>query len=885
MLSQLQRKNFVFLWAGIMCFFFIPQSQVYAALPDYFIELDPEHLSLLNQTPVVKDVLYVEAATGDSYYPALFISDGDTTACEVRHRASWSMFYPRRSWRLKFDDKDILGGERININSEYKDYSAMRNLLTNELFTFFGWPAPETKHVNYYVNGEYMGVFSHIENVDEDFLERHGKTIGTMYKLGDHGGAMVPLTRQQRYDRTWAKKIGDPLDYSDIQMLFNKILYWTKEDFDAGISSLVDIDNVLMYFAIMYAVVGGDSCTKNYYLYHNPDSGLWEILPWDTDDSFRGENADTGLTLYNHVLFQRLMENEGWRAEYQEKLDRVINEGFEYLEMLVEETHRLISVDIYRDNKREAGNSQFESDVQYIKSFMVKRREFITSRAPFDKNRLYDYSCSNPFPDRINNEVTFTVRSDRPQKILVQYTDDLSFNSFGSSHTVKKLMMFDDGFHEDGEAGDLLYGNTLTISDSFKGVIPYCYQASYKYEYPQNGLFYVQWVRYNTLALNTKNFKSDYIESIEIGDVYHYADDVFIELKNTSNTRVDISYCHIRGNEYFEDFLIPAYTTISGGKSIFITSNTSLAKQAFDGLSWVENRPLGSLSYSVSEGDSIKLISPTLSFLKGTVCEALKELVIERYPVVINEINYNSADDHDSGDWVELYNPNETEVDLGGWVFKDDEEHHAFIFPEGTRLRENAYLVVSRNKKELQRHYWWSIPSLGDFDFGLSGSGGKVQLFDNSGVLVDYVKYNDKEPWPLEPDGEGATLSLINPVLDNEKAESWAASSGNGTPGKKNDVYTVGVDDTAPVAFSLKQNFPNPFNPITTIPFTLSTDSHVRLAVYSVLGQHVKTLVDERVSAGKHQIAFDADGLSSGIYIYRLEAGDFHKNASMLLVK
>jgi len=199
------------LLASAALLFLTPPSPARAALPDYRIELDPDHLALLNQTPIVVDVLYVEPATGDMYFPATFICDGDTIDCEVRHRASWSMFYPRRSWRLKFDDRDILGGERVNINSEYKDHSGMRNLLTNRLFTHFGWLAPETRHVNYYVNGDYMGVFSQIENVDEDFLDRVGKKDGAMYKLGDHGGAMAPLTRYYRYKRTWAKKIGDPL--------------------------------------------------------------------------------------------------------------------------------------------------------------------------------------------------------------------------------------------------------------------------------------------------------------------------------------------------------------------------------------------------------------------------------------------------------------------------------------------------------------------------------------------------------------------------------------------------------------------------------------------------------------------------------------------------
>ena len=160
-----------------------------------------------------------------------------------------------------------------------------------------------------------------------------------------------------------------------------------------------------------------------------------------------------------------------------------------------------------------------------------------------------------------------------------------------------------------------------------------------------------------------------------------------------------------------------------------------------------------------------------------------------------------------------------------------------------------------------------------------------MRLFDSKGESVDYVKYNDKEPWPVEADGEGQTLSLINPVLDNEKAESWASSRNKGTPGKKNDVYEVGIDDHTPPGFSLGGNYPNPFNPVTTIPFSIQESSHVTLTVYDVTGRAVVRLVDGVRTAGTHSTIFDASNLASGIYLYRLEAGDFNATGKMVLMK
>lgn len=88
-----------------------------------------------------------------------------------------------------------------------------------------------------------------------------------------------------------------------------------------------------------------------------------------------------------------------------------------------------------------------------------------------------------------------------------------------------------------------------------------------------------------------------------------------------------------------------------------------------------------------------------------------------------------------------------------------------------------------------------------------------------------------------------------------------------------------------PTKFTLGQNYPNPFNPTTVIPFSLENASNVRLTVYNILGQKVETLVNQRMSAGKHLITFYADHLASGMYIYRLKANGRAISHKMLLLK
>ena len=89
----------------------------------------------------------------------------------------------------------------------------------------------------------------------------------------------------------------------------------------------------------------------------------------------------------------------------------------------------------------------------------------------------------------------------------------------------------------------------------------------------------------------------------------------------------------------------------------------------------------------------------------------------------------------------------------------------------------------------------------------------------------------------------------------------------------------------APTKMELVQNYPNPFNPSTTIQYTLSEQSAVTLEVFTLMGQKVSDLVQETQSAGRYSINFDASQISSGVYIYRLKAGNKVFTKKMTLIK
>ena len=99
------------------------------------------------------------------------------------------------------------------------------------------------------------------------------------------------------------------------------------------------------------------------------------------------------------------------------------------------------------------------------------------------------------------------------------------------------------------------------------------------------------------------------------------------------------------------------------------------------------------------------------------------------------------------------------------------------------------------------------------------------------------------------------------------------------------ESFETGLGVAAPAEFALLGNYPNPFNPTTTIDFALETANIVQLKVFDVSGREVATLINGYRDAGSHSVSFDASGLASGVYVYRLTSGSQTAVSKMVLMK
>lgn len=161
---------------------------------------------------------------------------------------------------------------------------------------------------------------------------------------------------------------------------------------------------------------------------------------------------------------------------------------------------------------------------------------------------------------------------------------------------------------------------------------------------------------------------------------------------------------------------------------------------------------------------------------------------------------------------------------------------------------------------------------------------GQVQMFGESQKSWTYIRTSNESS-----DG-GSRTTIVDSIghtytfIDGGYTEYLMGALING---RQFGTITraVAQDNTHPSECSLYQNYPNPFNPSTSIRYALPHRNHVNLSVFNTLGQQVAILVNETQDAGYHDVRFDASGLASGVYFYRLSAGEYVETKRLLIIR
>ncbi|MAD52082.1 MAG: hypothetical protein CMF79_05840 [Candidatus Marinimicrobia bacterium] len=260
------------------------------------------------------------------------------------------------------------------------------------------------------------------------------------------------------------------------------------------------------------------------------------------------------------------------------------------------------------------------------------------------------------------------------------------------------------------------------------------------------------------------------------------------------------------------------------------------------------------------------------------------------YNIVITEIMVNPAAVSDYyGEWFEIYNNDTISIDLAGWRIADSEDnlHEIQTVSIEFYINPGDYLVLGRNVDNTVNGGYTA--DYGYSSFQLSNSEDEIFLVDNENRIADEIEYNSSFPY-----SSGASMYLKNVELDNNVDTSWAMSDMEyglgdlGTPGRAWDdslSTSNDIDFGLPQTLVLHPSYPNPFNPITTIKFSVETFHATSISIYNLTGRLVETLIKDEIPVGNYEITWNASSQPSGVYFVQLSNGESVQTQKLILLK
>ncbi|MBK6772401.1 MAG: SBBP repeat-containing protein [Ignavibacteria bacterium] len=263
-------------------------------------------------------------------------------------------------------------------------------------------------------------------------------------------------------------------------------------------------------------------------------------------------------------------------------------------------------------------------------------------------------------------------------------------------------------------------------------------------------------------------------------------------------------------------------------------------------------------------------------------------------------IKYNSSGD---SIWIRKYNGPGNYFDEANSIVVDD-SGNVFVTGRSNGVGTNFdYATIKYNS--LGDSVWvkrYNGPGNVDDNatsIAVDGSGNVYVTGSSSGLGtgLDYatIKYNSSgdSVWVKRYNGPGNYYDEATSIAVDGYGNVYVTGSSGGI-GSGADYATIKysqstgigqISSNIPEEYSLSQNYPNPFNPATNLEFGISDLGFVSLKVYDILGKEIITLVNEKLSPGNYKVEFDGRGLTSGVYFYRLNTGEFTDTKRMILIK
>ncbi|MEM7385481.1 MAG: CotH kinase family protein [Verrucomicrobiota bacterium] len=318
----------------------------------------------------------------------------------VRRRGQFGAInWPKAKFKLDFNPGDHFRYdpgrrrvEELNLQPHYNDPSYLREPLGFRFFREAGTPASDTRHWHVRQNGGYFGLFSLVEQVDEDFLRQNGKSPeGAMYKANGFPSTLAAVVSPSLYQKETRKE--EP--YDDLEAFVRGINGLNGVDRSRFVHDHVNIAAMINEMACQTILYNADRLTKNYYMYRDAETGLWERFPWDLDGAFSnssslktenyasplyGDSDHTqapGQKIYQNFLLDAILDDRRMRAMYLRRLrtliDRFMSRERGYFDQQFDLEADRLAIEANLDATR-WGLGDFARAVREIKDVMLPSR-------------------------------------------------------------------------------------------------------------------------------------------------------------------------------------------------------------------------------------------------------------------------------------------------------------------------------------------------------------------------------------------------------------------------------------------------------------------------------------------------------------------------------
>lgn len=219
----------------------------------------------------------------DIYIPATFEYDGAVWSdVSIRIRGDGSRVYPKKSLKVRFNQGQYVDGRTsLNLNAEWEDQSYMQQFLASRLMKESGQACFDTEHVRVKLNGTFFGLYLLIEAVDEHFLNVRGMDpLGATYKAALDGSSLSVFDEPLYH---WEQKTGDDVTMVDLQQFIDALNLEPQVSFTEFVDEQFNREELVNILAMNNLLALGSTYYHNYFMYHEPTTDKWSMLPWDMD--------------------------------------------------------------------------------------------------------------------------------------------------------------------------------------------------------------------------------------------------------------------------------------------------------------------------------------------------------------------------------------------------------------------------------------------------------------------------------------------------------------------------------------------------------------------------------------------------------------------------